>query len=88
MLTGLRIEPDELQAVDRVETRLRALLPGVDLRCRRLAEGYNLEIATEALAGMTPQETEAVRAVAVTALGHEARLLGISSYRRGSAFVR
>lgn len=88
VLTGLRIEPDELQTIDRVETSVRERLPGVDLRCRRLAEGYRLEIASEALDRMRLAETDALFALATKALGQDSKFLGISSYRRGSAFVR
>lgn len=88
VLTGLQIEPDELQTIDRVESRLRERLPGVDLRCRRLFEGYRLEIAEETLGQMQPGEIEALQALAARMIGQETKLLGISSYQRGSAFVR
>lgn len=88
VLTGLRIDADELQTIDRVETRVRQMLPGSDVRCRRLAEGYQLQIAAEALDRMQPFETEAIRAAAVTMLGTGETFLGLASYRRGSAFVR
>ncbi|MDD9739203.1 MULTISPECIES: hypothetical protein [Marinovum] len=88
VLTGLRIEPGELQAIDRVESRLRPMLPGADVRCRRLAGGYKLQVSADVLDRMQPSETEAILAAATAALGHEGTLLGLSSYRRGSAFVQ
>ena len=64
------------------------MLPGADVRCRRLAGGYKLQVSADVLDRMQPSETEAILAAATAALGHEGTLLGLSSYRRGSAFVQ
>ena len=83
--TGLAIRADDLALVDRVERGLRALLPGADLRCRRRARGWEVEIAADALAGAEAGLVRALRAAIVRAAG---RPMPLVPYRRGSAFLR
>lgn len=83
--TGLRIDATELALIDRVETALRELLPGIDLRCRRRAGGREVEIAGEALDALDAAARERIADAILRVAGRD---LPLVPYRRGSAFLR
>ncbi|MGI3170870.1 adenine nucleotide alpha hydrolase [Pseudooceanicola sp. C21-150M6] len=86
--TGLRIQPADLQSIDRLETRLREMAgPSVTLRVRLRRSGMCLELDSAVLDDpvLTARlDTEARRSVAAGGYDYG----GISPYRRGSAFVK
>lgn len=83
--TGLAIEPEHLQAIDRTEEALRAGYRVAMLRCRLTPRGYRIEIDADSLAALDP---EAVMKTARAALGPGHRLVAVGPYRRGSVFLR
>lgn len=87
--TGLRIEPEMLGVVDRVEEMLRRALGPKTVRCRVRRAGLVVELDEIALSRLT----EAERRLWEKRVGSVARAAGILSpirfepYRMGSAFV-
>ena len=91
--TGLRVEADQLAAIDRVETLLRDELAPRTVRCRRRRAGFVIELDAETLAALSPisrQDLAArVRAVLFAAnLDGGGAALDFTAYRMGSAFLR
>jgi len=84
--TGLRVEPGDLQVIDRVETLLRGALGNITLRCRLLRTGWVIEIDPAFHAGMNEAQRGEVRALAGGATG-DGRPVALRAYERGSAFV-
>lgn len=80
--TGLRIEAADLSFIDGLETELRAAGGSGDLRVRLRRGG----VAVEADEAADWPALEAIAAPACIAAGR--RFLGVSPYRRGSAFLR
>ena len=83
--TGLRIEPEALIMIDRVETRIRALYPVATVRCRMRAAGPELEIDAAFLDAVAPATLDALRAEASDLAG---RAVSLAPYTMGSAFLR
>jgi uncharacterized protein len=83
--TGLRIEPETLIMIDRVETSLRARYDAATIRCRMRASGPQIEIDAAFLDAATPATLDALRAEAATIAG---RPVTLSPYAMGSAFLR
>jgi uncharacterized protein len=83
--TGLRIVPEALIMIDRVETRIRALYPVATVRCRMRAAGPELEIDAAFLDAVAPATLDALRAEASNLAG---RAVSLAPYTMGSAFLR
>jgi len=83
--TGLRIEPEALITIDRVETRIRARYPVQTVRCRIRAAGPEIEIDAAFLDASAPDTLDALRAEAATLAG---RPVTLAPYAMGSAFLR
>lgn len=88
--TGLAIDPAELAAIHRVETRVRTALAPRVARCRVRREAIAIEIDPDALERLDDETRAAlgdeVRAAFGAHLG--ARPLRFEPYRMGSAFLR
>lgn len=85
--TALRIDPDMLRAVDRIETLLRAELSPETVRCRVRAVGVVIELDPDALMRLTPEHRQALTGDIRAAFGAAQPVL-FQSYTRGSAFLR
>lgn len=78
--TGIRIDPDDLAFVDRLETILRAEIPANSiLRIRIRSDGVGVE--TDA-----PHATLGLIAARICAAAGR-RFTGVAAYRQGSAFI-
>ncbi|UOA34335.1 Pyridinium-3,5-biscarboxylic acid mononucleotide sulfurtransferase (plasmid) [Sulfitobacter sp. DSM 110093] len=84
--TGLRVEPEELAVIDRVETLLRGMLGNFTLRCRLLREGWVVEVDQLVHEGLSDQERAAILAQ-VRQATDDGRAINLRPYSRGSAFV-
>ncbi|PJE37972.1 adenine nucleotide alpha hydrolase [Pseudooceanicola lipolyticus] len=84
--TGLRVEPADLQVIDRVEMMLRGLLGNVTLRCRLLRGGWAVELDRLALASLSAQKRAEIVAQ-VQRFTADDRPIRLRAYSRGSAFV-
>ena len=84
--TGLRVEPADLQVIDRVEVMLRGLLGNVTLRCRLLRGGWAVELDRLALASLSAQKRAEIVAQ-VQRFTADDRPVRLRAYSRGSAFV-
>lgn len=84
--TGIVIDPAILAQIDRAEAWLRAEFPDAVLRCRYRRTGWVLELDPATLATIEPSALKRRIARAVPELADKS--LEISSYRRGSAFLR
>lgn len=82
--TGLRVEPADLLMIDRAETRLRGRLGQITLRCRKLHQGWMIELDPATLAGLDRAARADLIALADLPGSMPARL---GPYRRGRAFV-
>jgi uncharacterized protein len=84
--TGIAIDPVDMAFIERLEERLAPLVAtGEPLRVRIRAAG----VAVEAGAPASPDSLERMAALAKLACSAAGRrFLGISPYRRGSAFLR
>lgn len=85
--TALRIDPDMLRAVDRIETLLRAELAPETVRCRVRAAGVVIELDPGALSRLSPERQQALAGEIRAAFGSDQPVL-FQSYTRGSAFLR
>lgn len=85
--TALRIDPDELRGIDRVETLLHAEITPETVRCRLRAVGIVIELDPATLAGLSPARREGLTAAICRAFGR-ARPVSWEAYARGSAFLR
>ena len=86
--TGLRVEPADLAAIDRVETMLRGQLKATSVRCRVIAAGIRIELDEACLATLTPGELGTVRQIAAGVFARDIDTVSVAPYRRGSAFLR
>jgi len=90
--TGLRVEADQLAAIDRVETLLRDELAPRTVRCRRRRSGFVIELDAETLAALSPISRQGLtaRVGAILFAGGLDRdtALDFTAYRMGSAFLR
>jgi uncharacterized protein len=87
--TGLAIDPEELAAVHRAETLLRATLKPRTARCRVRAAGVVLELDAETLAGLGPDAREVLsrQVAALMPADLAGRGVRFEPYRSGSAFL-
>lgn len=83
--TGLRVAPDLLAMVDRMESALRAEFDVATVRCRIRHAGPELEIDAAFLADASAETVDALRARAEAIAGQR---VPVTAYRRGSAFRR
>jgi uncharacterized protein len=86
--TGIRIEPDTLRLIDRIEVWLREVLAPETVRCRVRRVGVVIELDPSALGRLDDAGRAALIAEArrrVPALGDVA--VQLTAYQRGSAFV-
>lgn len=83
--SGLRVEPEALRRIDRIEAALRERLGPVTLRCRQEETGFVLEIDAEVLQRLDAGARDALASLA-GALAQGAPL-PLRPYRQGSAFV-
>ncbi len=87
--TGLRIDPDLLPRIDRVEALLRERLSPETVRCRLRTEGVVIELDHATLdrldAGGRSDLTKDIAAIVGERHG---RRIAFEPYRRGSAFLR
>ena len=84
--TGLRVEPADLQVIDRVEVMLRGLLGNETLRCRLLRGGWAVELDRLALASLSAQKRAEIVAQVQRSTADD-RPVRLRAYSRGSAFV-
>lgn len=84
--TGLRVEPDELATIDRVETLLRGELGNITLRCRRLHGGWEIALDGAVFAALTPARRAALHDLARGAIGGDLPVT-VQAYKQGSTFV-
>lgn len=86
--TGIIIDTEELRLIDRVETTLRKIIGEMPIRCRRLPEGYQVQIDANQLNRMDKTRRDRLESE-VQALFADApkQFLGIEAYTKGSAFV-
>jgi uncharacterized protein len=87
--TGLAIDPEELAAIHRAETLLRAALEPRTVRCRIRAAGVVLELDAETLAGLEAARREGLseEVAALMPPAVAARGVRFEPYRSGSAFL-
>lgn len=83
--SGIRIEPDQLQAIDRVEQELRARFPNTTVRCRLTPDGYMIELPAPVLA---QADHQTILSLSRAVPGLDRPILGVRPYRQGSAFTR
>lgn len=87
--TGIRVEPETLAAIDRVETALRERLAPETVRCRVRAAGVSVELDAASFAALDAPALDALRAEVATRFGGIApATVSVGPYRRGSAFLR
>lgn len=87
--TGLRVEPETLAAIDRVETALRARLAPETVRCRVRASGVGVELDAASFESLDAAALAALRAEVASRFGGiDPATVSVAPYRRGSAFLR
>lgn len=88
--TRLRIEPADLQAIDRIEAFVRERLNPETVRCRIRHTGVVLELDTKTLAALGDTERRDLGGTIADILPKElaARPFSLAPYRNGSAFVK
>jgi uncharacterized protein len=83
------IEPEDLIAIDVVETQLRQRFPD-DLRCRIRQQGIIVELKANRIAALSDADRRLIEetvSFAFAARSHH-RYIGVEPYRMGSAFIR
>ena len=87
--TGLRIDPEQLAAIHRVETWLQDVLAPRTVRCRIRAAGVVLELDAETLAGLEPGRRQGLSADVAALMPADVAARGVrfEPYRAGSAFL-
>lgn len=88
--TGLRIEPEMLRRIDRIEAALRAELGAVPLRCRIEPEGVAIELDPRHLANLNTDARARIQAIVRADLASEGAhqpVIPLRPYRTGSAFI-
>jgi uncharacterized protein len=87
--TGLAVEPEILSRIDRTETKLRELLPGVrDARCRSRRAGIVIELDEDVIATLSSETRTSLVSAARTIWRGDPRPISLAPYRRGGAFLR
>jgi uncharacterized protein len=84
--TGLRVEPEELHTIDRVETLLRDALGNITLRCRRLHGGWVIALEGAVFDSLTADRRAALHQMAQAAIGDDLPVT-VQAYKQGSTFV-
>lgn len=84
--TGLRVEPEELQTIDRVETLLRGELGNITLRCRRMHSGWVIALEGGVFDALSPDRRVALHDLARGAIGGDLPVT-VQAYKQGSTFV-
>ncbi|WP_316862009.1 adenine nucleotide alpha hydrolase [uncultured Cohaesibacter sp.] len=77
--TGIGINASDLIFVDKVERLVRSAIPDADVRCRITHDGVQLQSSVSVA-------TDLVEEIAAQCEAEERIWLGVSSYKRGSAF--
>ncbi|WP_209426997.1 adenine nucleotide alpha hydrolase [Pararhodobacter sp. SW119] len=88
--TGLRIEPDALRRIDRIEAALRDEFGAVPLRCRQEPAGLAIELDAGVLDGLGAAGRARVQALVAGQLARDGlaqATVPLRPYRMGSAFV-
>ncbi len=84
--TGLRVEPDELATIDRVETLLRAELGSITLRCRRMHSGWVIALERGVFEALPSDRRADLQQMAQSAIGGDLPVT-VQAYQQGSTFV-
>lgn len=84
--TGLRVEPEELATIDRVETLLRDALGNITLRCRRMHGGWEVALDGAVFDALTPARRTALHDMVRAAIGGDLPVT-VQAYKQGSTFV-
>ncbi|ASM74775.1 MULTISPECIES: adenine nucleotide alpha hydrolase [Roseobacteraceae] len=84
--TGLRVEPDELATIDRVETLLRDALGNITLRCRRMHSGWVIALDGGVFNALSAERRAGLQRMAQTAIGGDLPVT-VQPYQQGSTFV-
>jgi uncharacterized protein len=87
VITGMRIDAQDLKVIDRVEEAIQPMLGTVAARCRLTEKGFHLEIEAAVLTKMNETQRAALLAKARAQLRATDRLNCLHPYQRGSAFV-
>lgn len=87
--TGIRVKAEDLYLVDRVEKFVRNQLGPTDIRCRIVPGGVRLEVPRKLLDDLGQDGRLSLLEHEVFGICRVAgkRLLAVSEYRRGSAFL-
>lgn len=85
--TGIGIEAQDLNVIERVEAAIQPMLGAVAARCRLGETGFHIEIDANSLSNMSVSFIERVRETAQAELRPTDTLDDIRAYKRGSAFV-
>ena len=86
--TGLRIEAVDMALIDGIETWLRDELTPKTVRCRLRPSGLVVELDPGTVTALTPgRRDRLIRALHERFPQTVGRTIGVSAYRRGSAFV-
>lgn len=85
--TGIAIDADDLQFVHRIETMLASHLGIGDIRCRITAAGVRIEVPEALVRADRQRWQEAQASVEQATADSGRRIIGYSSYKRGSAFL-
>lgn len=84
--TGLRVEPEELATIDRVETLLRGELGNITLRCRRMHSGWVIALDEAVFDALPDARRAAVQHLAQQAIGGDLPVT-MRAYQQGSTFI-
>lgn len=86
--TGIRITAGELLLIDQVETVLRNTIGDVPIRCRRLPDGYQIQVDADTLQQMDKHQYQQLQTQINLLLKSQTQASPIiEPYKRGSAFV-
>jgi uncharacterized protein len=87
--TGLRIEPELLPVIDRIETHLREHLSPKTVRCRIRKEGVVIELDEAAMTSMdAPLQLRLIDEIEALLADRRQGPISFARYRQGSAFLR
>jgi uncharacterized protein len=88
--TGISIDPHGLKAIDVVEARIRDTLKPQVVRCRIRRSGINIELDSETLARLSPQDRRRIAENVSDVFAGQSSFgsVSFSNYKRGSAFLR
>jgi uncharacterized protein len=87
--SGIRIDPNALRTIDRVETLIRDRLKSQIVRCRLRSSGMVIELDDQTLTAMSETaRTELIRTIRADATLDPTIPVSLAPYVRGSAFLR